>query len=199
MPSRFTIAPTRGFALAAPEVPVGLPSELLQPRPDIAGAGRRMAAANAAIGVSRAAFYPNVTLNGAAGFQDTAFNLLSVPNRLWSAGAGAMLPLFEGGLRRAELQRSWSQYAQTRDDYRATVLTAFQDVEDGMSLTQRRSRKCKHWLPSSSRFSCAFVRFRHLFPSFAPWVADGRSNGCRPKAKLSNRSSSLQETLRNDH
>jgi multidrug efflux system outer membrane protein len=60
-----------------------------------------------------------------------------LPNSLWSVGAGATLPLFEGGLGCAELQRSWSQYAQTRDDYRGTVLAAFQDVEDGMSLTQR--------------------------------------------------------------
>jgi multidrug efflux system outer membrane protein len=96
-----------------------------------------MAAANAAIGVSRAAFYPNVTLNAAAGFQDTAFNLLSLPNSLWSVGAGAVTPLFDGGLRRTQLQRSWSRYAQTREDYRATVLAAFRDVEDGMSLTQR--------------------------------------------------------------
>jgi outer membrane protein, multidrug efflux system len=137
MPSQFTITPEPGFVLAAPEAPPGLPSELLQRRPDIASAERQMAAANALIGVSRAAFYPNITLGGAAGFQDTAFNLLSLPNSLWSVGAGATLPLFEGGLRRAELQRSWSQYAQTRDGYRGTVLAAFQDVEDGMSLTQR--------------------------------------------------------------
>jgi len=137
MPSGFVIAPAQGLALSAPQLPVGLPSELLQRRPDIASAERQMAAANATIGVSRAAFYPNITLNGTAGFQDTAFNLLSLPNSLWSVGAGAMLPLFEGGLRHAELQRSWSQYAQTRDDYRATVLAAFQDVADGMSLTQR--------------------------------------------------------------
>jgi multidrug efflux system outer membrane protein len=137
VPSGFIIVPVQGFALTAPQVPVGLPSELLQRRPDIASAERQMAAANASIGVSRAAFYPNITLNGAAGFQDTAFNLLSLPNSLWSVGAGAMLPLFEGGLRRAELQRSWSRYAQTRDDYRATVLAAFQEVADGMSLTHR--------------------------------------------------------------
>jgi multidrug efflux system outer membrane protein len=137
MPSQFTITPERGFALAAPEAPPGLPSQLLQRRPDIASAERQMAAANALIGVSRAAFYPNITLGGAAGLQDKAFNLLSLPNSLWSVGAGATLPLFEGGLRRAELQRTWSQYAQTRDDYRGTILAAFQDVEDGMSLTQR--------------------------------------------------------------
>ena len=96
-----------------------------------------MAAANASVGVSRAAFYPDITISAAAGFQDTGFNLVSLPNSLWSIGAGLMLPVFEGGLRRAELQRSWSQYAQTRDLYRATVLAAFQDVEDGLSLTQR--------------------------------------------------------------
>src|SRR6202044_4001666 len=61
----------------------------------------------------------------------------SLPNSLWSVGAGATLPLFEGGLRRAELQRSWSRYAQTRDGYRSTVLASFQEVEDGLSLTQR--------------------------------------------------------------
>jgi multidrug efflux system outer membrane protein len=137
MPSGFSIAPVKEFTLTPPQVPAGLPSELLQRRPDIASAERQMAAANAEIGVSRAAFYPNITLSGLAGFEDNAFNLASLPNSLWSVGAGAMLPLFEGGLRRAELQRSWSQYAQTRDGYRSTVLASFQEVEDGLSLTQR--------------------------------------------------------------
>src|SRR5271154_358444 len=137
MPSSFSIAPAIEFALMPPQVPAGMPSELLQRRPAIASAERQMAAANASIGVSRAAFYPNVTLSAAAGFQDNAFRLADLPNSLWSVGAGAMLPLFEGGLRRAELQRSWSQYAQTRDNYRATVLAAFQEVEDGLSRTQR--------------------------------------------------------------
>jgi outer membrane protein TolC len=114
-----------------------VPSELLQRRPDIASAERQMAAANASIGVSRAAFYPNVTFSLAGGFADSGFNLLSLPNSLWSVGAGAMLPLFDGGLRRAQLRHSWAQYAQTRDNYRATVLAAFQEVEDGLSLTQR--------------------------------------------------------------
>jgi NodT family efflux transporter outer membrane factor (OMF) lipoprotein len=137
MPSRFSIAPDSIFRLIAPQSPPGVPAELLERRPDIASAERQMAAANASIGVSRAAFYPNITLNAVGGFQDRGFNLLSLPNSLWSVGAEAMLPLFEGGLRRAELERSWSQYAQTRDSYRSTVLAAFQEVEDGLSLTQR--------------------------------------------------------------
>jgi outer membrane protein, multidrug efflux system len=137
MPSNFSIAPAKEFQLTPPQVPPGIPSELLQRRPDIASAERHMAAANASIGVSRAAFYPNVSLTGTAGFQDNAFRLADLPNSLWSIGAGAMLPLFEGGLRRAALQLSWSQYAQTRDNYRLTVLTAFQEVEDGLSMTQR--------------------------------------------------------------
>src|SRR6202011_5855767 len=69
------------------------------------------------------------------GFQDSGFTLASLPNSLWTIGASAVLPLFEGGLRRAELQRSWSQYAQARDTYRATVLSAFQEVEDGLAQT----------------------------------------------------------------
>jgi multidrug efflux system outer membrane protein len=137
MPSTFSIAPLDNFMLTPPELPPGVPSALLQRRPDIASAERQMAAANASIGVSRAAFYPNVTFGTAAGFEDNAFRLADLPNSLWSVGAGVMLPLFEGGLRRAELQRSWSQYAETRDHYRATVLAAFQEVEDGLSLTQR--------------------------------------------------------------
>jgi outer membrane protein, multidrug efflux system len=137
MPSDFSIVPAKAFQLTPPQVPPGIPSELLQRRPDIASAERRMAAANASIGVARAAFYPNVSLSGTAGFQDNAFRLADLPNSLWSIGAGAILPLFEGGLRRAALQLSWSQYAQTRDNYRLTVLTAFQEVEDGLSLTQR--------------------------------------------------------------
>jgi len=136
-PSSFSIPSLTELRLRTPEVPAGIPSQLLERRPDIASAERQMAAANVSIGVSRAAFYPNVTFNLAGGFQDSGFDLLSLPNDLWTLGAGAALPLFEGGLRRAELQRSWSQYAQTRDNYRAIVLTAFREVEDGLSQTRR--------------------------------------------------------------
>jgi NodT family efflux transporter outer membrane factor (OMF) lipoprotein len=137
MPSTFSIAPNSELKLTPPQLPTGVPSELLERRPDIASAERQMAAANASIGVSRAAFYPNVTFSLTGGFQDSGFNLLSLPNSLWSVGAGATLPLFDGGLRRAQLRHSWGQYVQTRDNYRATVLAAFQEVEDGLSQTQR--------------------------------------------------------------
>jgi NodT family efflux transporter outer membrane factor (OMF) lipoprotein len=134
-PSSFSIPVAEESRLAAPAVPVGLPSQLLERRPDVASAERQMASANAGIGVSRAAFYPNITISGALGFQDSGLNLASLPNSLWTIGASAVLPLFEGGLRRAELQRSWSQYAQARDSYRSTVLRAFQEVEDGLALS----------------------------------------------------------------
>ncbi len=134
-PISFSIPAAEEIQLSMPDVPVGVPSGLLQRRPDIAGAERQMAAANTAIGVSRAAFYPNITISVSGGFQDTGFDLFNLPNSLWTIGAGAVLPIFEGGLRHAELQRSWSQYAQARDSYRSTVLSAFQEVEDGLVLT----------------------------------------------------------------
>jgi NodT family efflux transporter outer membrane factor (OMF) lipoprotein len=136
MPSAFKISLVTELSMIAPQISTGIPSTLLERRPDIASAERLMAAANASIGVARAAFYPDITLSATGGFQDTAFNLLSLSNSFWSVGAAAMLPLFEGGLRRAELERSRSQYAETRDQYRATVLAAFQEAEDGMSQTQ---------------------------------------------------------------
>jgi NodT family efflux transporter outer membrane factor (OMF) lipoprotein len=135
--SSFAIQAVKEFELKPPPLPPEIPSELLQRRPDVASAERQMAAANASIGVARAAFYPHIVFGGNAGFEDTALRLLSLPNSLWSIGADATLPLFEGGLRRAQLLHARSQYAQMRDNYRATVLAAFQDVEDGLSLSQR--------------------------------------------------------------
>jgi multidrug efflux system outer membrane protein len=134
-PSDFNLPFEADAPLAEPTIPVGIPSALMQRRPDIAAAERTMAAASTAIGVSRAAFYPDITLSAMAGFEDNGFDLASLSNSLWSIGASAVLPLFEGGLRKAELQRSWSQYAQTADNYRSMVLSAFQQVEDGLSST----------------------------------------------------------------
>lgn len=133
-PSTFKLASATGAPFARPDVPVEFPSALLQRRPDIAEAERNMAAANTLIGVARAAFYPNIRISANAGFEDTGLALASLPNSLWAVGASAVLPLFEGGLRRAELQRSWSQLAQSSDQYRSTVLAAFREVEDQLAL-----------------------------------------------------------------
>jgi NodT family efflux transporter outer membrane factor (OMF) lipoprotein len=134
--STFAIPPRPDSGLTVPPVPVGVPAQLLERRPDIASAERQMAAANAGVGIARAAFFPNITIGGTAGFEDAGFNLFTLPNSLWSIGATAVQPLFEGGLRRAELQSSWAQFALTRDNYRGAVLTALQQVEDGLALSQ---------------------------------------------------------------
>jgi multidrug efflux system outer membrane protein len=135
-PSTFSLPPEDLAHLTIPAIPAGVPSALLQRRPDIAQSERQMAAENAAIGVARAAFYPNIQLSANAGFENDAFGGLgSLSNSLWSIGASGVLPLFEGGLRRAEEQQSRSAFAQAGDNYRSTVLQAFREVEDQLVLT----------------------------------------------------------------
>lgn len=117
-----------------PEIPVGLPSQLLERRPDIAAAERTMMAANAQIGVARAAFFPTLTLNGSGGFQSISVNnLLSPPSAVWSVGATAAQTVFDGGLRAATVSQYRAQYSNTVANYRQTVLTAFQQVEDNLA------------------------------------------------------------------
>jgi NodT family efflux transporter outer membrane factor (OMF) lipoprotein len=128
--------PAAEWRLALPEISAGLPGELLERRPDVASAERQMAAANASIGVARAAFYPTLSLDMIYGLQDTGFNLFSLPDQFWALGPGLAMPLFEGGLRRAEEAASLAAYRLALANYRATVLGAFQDVED--ALSQRR-------------------------------------------------------------
>jgi multidrug efflux system outer membrane protein len=131
--SDFSVAP-RVQALEAPEVPTGIPSELLQRRPDIAAAERRMFAANARIGVARAAFFPTVTLGLGGGWETTHGALLITPNTFWGLGPIATaLTLFDGGRREAQLKVSHAQYDEMASDYRDTVLTAFRQVEDGVA------------------------------------------------------------------
>jgi NodT family efflux transporter outer membrane factor (OMF) lipoprotein len=132
--SNFAVAPEQE-SLQLPVTPPGLPSTLLERRPDIASAERRVFAANAGIGVARAAFFPDLSLSGAYGFQDTGFgNLLSVGNRFWSLGPLATLNLFDAGLRRAQLREAHAEFAEASADYRQTVLTAFRQVEDNLVL-----------------------------------------------------------------
>ena len=135
------LPPQNMLAFDEPNVPTGVPSDLLERRPDVSAAERDMAAANAAIGVTRAAFYPQVTLNAVFGIVTPGFNLLSLPDRAWSVGAAIVQPLFEGGLLAAALQASHSAYRQSTDNYRATVLTAMQQVEDGLSNVDLLNRE----------------------------------------------------------
>jgi NodT family efflux transporter outer membrane factor (OMF) lipoprotein len=117
-----------------PVVPVGLPSELLERRPDIAAAERRVAAANQQIGVAKAAFYPVLSLGGSAGSQAVAIaDLFAAPTRLWSVGAQLAETIFDGGKRRAQVKVTEAAYDTTVANYKETVLTGFQQVEDALS------------------------------------------------------------------
>jgi len=117
-----------------PAIPLTVPSEWLEHRPDIAAAERRMAAANAQIGVAKAAFYPKVTLNGSGGFESiSASTLFDWPSHLWAVGPTIQFPLFTGGQNLAQLQSAKAAYNGTVATYRQTILTAFQDVEDQLA------------------------------------------------------------------
>jgi len=131
--SEFT-APVRPLNMQPPAVPVGLPSELLQRRPDVAVAERQVASANAQIGVAKAAFYPSIFLSGGAGFQSSDLvKLLDGPSAIWSLGLSTLEPVIAGGRNRARLEALKASYNEDVANYRETVLTAFQQVEDALS------------------------------------------------------------------
>src|ERR1700686_2731621 len=127
-----------------PEIPVGVPSQLLERRPDIAAAERLMAQANAQIGVARAAYFPTVTLSAAAGFaSDSIASWLSWPARVWSAGPTLAETLFDAGLRRATVQQFQAAFDLAVANYRQTVLTAFQQVEDNLAALRILSQEIR--------------------------------------------------------
>jgi NodT family efflux transporter outer membrane factor (OMF) lipoprotein len=118
-----------------PDIPAGVPSALLERRPDIAGAERRVAAANAQVGAATAAIFPTLTLSASGGFLGSSLaNWFSLPNRVWSLGAAFAGPLFDAGLRASQREQAVAQYDATVADYRQTVLDAFRDVEDNLAL-----------------------------------------------------------------
>ncbi len=122
------------LASTPPPIPTGVPSELLERRPDVAEAERRMAGANAEVGIATAAFYPVVRLTGTAGFESVDLgSLFNWPSRMWSVGPSLTVPLFEGGRNVANLDRSKARYDEMVAQYRQQVLTAFREVEDNLS------------------------------------------------------------------
>jgi outer membrane protein TolC len=130
--SVFSLASAAGD-LAPVRVPVGIPAQLLERRPDVAAAERRVAEANAQIGVARAAYFPALSLNASAGFVGSAIgDLLSVPSFVWSVGASLSQTLFDGGKRAGVTAQAWAGYQGTVANYRQTVLGAFQNVEDSL-------------------------------------------------------------------
>ena len=132
-PAEFSLAPTP-LNLAPPKIPVGVPSELLERRPDIAAAERRAAEANEQIGIARAAYFPTVSLGATAGYESTQVaNLLSGPNALWAVGPELAETLFDAGRRRATSQAAWANYDARAANYRQTTLSAFQEVEDNLA------------------------------------------------------------------
>jgi NodT family efflux transporter outer membrane factor (OMF) lipoprotein len=131
--STFSIKPEI-IDIKLPQIPSGVPDTLLQRRPDIAAAQRRMIAANANIGVARAAYFPTLTLGAQGGFQSTSVsNLLSAPSSFWAIGPNALLSVFDGGLRRAQVAQARAEFDASAANYRSTVVSAFQQVEDSLA------------------------------------------------------------------
>jgi NodT family efflux transporter outer membrane factor (OMF) lipoprotein len=139
--SSFSIA-TDPLTAKPVAIPFGVPSQLLERRPDVAAAERRVAEANAQIGVARAAYFPTITLSGSAGYQSTSVeNLFSGPGLVWSVGASLAQTLFDAGLRKAVTEQARAKYQGTVANYRQTVLTAFQEVEDNLSTLRILSQE----------------------------------------------------------
>jgi NodT family efflux transporter outer membrane factor (OMF) lipoprotein len=135
-PSTFSI-PVKALNAKPPQIPVGVPSQLLERRPDIAASERSMAAANAQIGIATAAYYPNLTLTAEAGFESSTWaNLLTWPSRFWSVGPSLSETIFDAGLRRATVNQFVAVYNADVASYRQTVLTAFQQVEDNLAAVR---------------------------------------------------------------
>jgi NodT family efflux transporter outer membrane factor (OMF) lipoprotein len=131
--STFSIKPEI-VDIKLPQIPSGVPATLLQRRPDIAAAQRRMIAANANIGVARAAYFPTLTLGAQGGFQSTSVsNWLSAPSSFWAIGPNALLSVFDGGLRRAQVAQARAEFDASAANYRSTVVSAFQQVEDSLA------------------------------------------------------------------
>jgi len=140
-PSTFSI-PVKPLQAVPPAIPLGIPSQLLERRPDIAASERSMAAANAQIGIAVAAYYPNLTISAGAGLESSSVQqLFTWPSRIWSVGTSLSETIFDAGLRRATVQQYLATYNADVASYRETVLTAFQQVEDYLAAVRILSKQ----------------------------------------------------------
>lgn len=143
-PADFTLAPDAQALVPVPAIPVGMPSELLERRPDIAAAERRTAAANAQIGVAQSAYFPALTLTGAFGYQSRSFaDWFKFPSTFWSLGPALAQTIFDGGFRKGVKAQAIAIYDENVANYRQTVLFAFQEVEDNLSTLRILEREAK--------------------------------------------------------
>ena len=149
---------------AAKLAPPGtLPSALLERRPDVAAAERRVAAANASIGVARSAYFPQLNLAGAYGYQSVAAPLIAAPNLAWSIGAAITAPVFDGGRRRAGVEIAEASYEASLANYRETALNAFADTEDALSSLHRaaESERARRQAVTSGELSLSLATKRY--------------------------------------
>ena len=163
-PADFSL-PRRPLDAVPPELPPGLPSALLERRPDIAAAERLMAEANAQLGLAHAAYYPTVTLSASGGFESGSFlSWLAWPSRFWSLGASAAQTIFDGGRRRATVEQFTALYDANVASYRQTVLTAFQQVEDALAaeriLTQQVEKQQQAVASAREFFRLEYDRYQ---------------------------------------
>lgn len=168
-PASFSL-PRQSLLANVPEIPVGVPSTLLQRRPDIASAERKMAAANAEIGIARAAFYPTLSLGILGGTQATNLNLLSAANGFWALGPSVSLPIFQGGALKAKESGAYARFRETAAVYRSTVLDAFAEVEDNLALLnwlgQETSSEDRAVASAQRTLDLALNLYRHGIDSY---------------------------------
>jgi NodT family efflux transporter outer membrane factor (OMF) lipoprotein len=164
-PSRFRLdSNPLAVDAAPPPVDLGLPSTLLERRPDVAAAERRVAAANAQIGVARAAYFPVFSLAAAAGLDSTSTSTwLTAPSRLWSVGPQGVLTLFDAGRHRAETAQARAQYDERVADYRNTVLTAYREVEDNLAALHRLEEESATELAAVTATAKALEQARYRY------------------------------------
>jgi NodT family efflux transporter outer membrane factor (OMF) lipoprotein len=189
--SSFSI-PVRALTTTPPPIPVGLPSQLLERRPDVAAAERNMAAANAQIGVATAAFYPALTISASGGLESSALkNLFTWPSRFWSVGPSISETVYDGGLRRATVNQYIATYNADLASYRQSVLTAFQQVEDYLAAVRILSQQILRQQDAANSAQ-----------TFLKLETDRYNNGIDPYIDVMTAQTTLlsnQETLNNLH